>query len=178
MKLYCGTYKKYNEGSLKGAWMDLDEYEDADAFIHACYELHKDEKDPELMFQDVEIENDWEDGLYSECSVPRDYWNIKEALEEEHVDEDLFNAFIQGKCERASVEMVTKCQQCYTGYHYTDTFNAGEQYAQDEFYETHSKQEIDSMEWILRYVDWERVWSDMTYDGYAEYDGYIFNNNW
>ena len=22
------------------------------------------------------------------------------------------------------------------------------------------------------------VWDDMTYDGYAEYDGYVFNNNW
>lgn len=177
MKLYCGTYKKYNEGSLAGAWMDLDDYEDADAFREACLELHKDEKDPELMFQDQEIDNNWEEGLYSECRIPEEYWDIKQALEDEHVDEDVFNAFIQGQCEKASVDMVMKCQDCYTGFH-SDNFHVGEEYAEQEFYDTHSKKECDSMSWILRYVDWARVWNDMTYDGYAEYDGYVFNNNW
>lgn len=178
MKLYCGTYKKYNEGSLFGEWMDLDDYEDVDSFYKACRELHKDEKDPELMFQDVEYEHEWEHGLYSECCAPAEYWEIKEALEDEHVEDDLFDAYIEGQCEKASVEMVSKCMEAYTGHHYTSTSSAGEQYAEDEFYETHSKQEIDSIEWILRYVDWERVWRDMTYDGYFEADGYIFNNNW
>lgn len=32
MKLYCGTYAKYNEGSLKGEWVDLDNF-----FLHNRY---------------------------------------------------------------------------------------------------------------------------------------------
>ena len=79
MKLYVGTYKKYNEGSLAGAWLDLDKFKDAAEFEAACKRIHKDERDPELMFQDVETDPgcDWQEGLYSESSIPRDYWTLK-----------------------------------------------------------------------------------------------------
>lgn len=52
--LYCGTYAKYNDGSIEGNWLKLTDYPDAEAFLEACRELHKDEADPELMFQDFE----------------------------------------------------------------------------------------------------------------------------
>jgi len=79
MKLYVSTYAKYNSGSLAGAWLDLDQYSDADAFERACLALHQDERDPELMFQDCELDAgcDWQNGLYSESSIPRDYWTLK-----------------------------------------------------------------------------------------------------
>lgn len=53
-RLYVGTYHKYNCGSIAGAWLDLDDYTDADEFYEACAELHADEHDPEFMFQDFE----------------------------------------------------------------------------------------------------------------------------
>lgn len=79
MKLYVGTYRKYNEGSLAGAWLDLDRYASAAEFAKACRELHRDERDPELMFQDCETDPgcDWQEGLYSESSIPCDYWTLK-----------------------------------------------------------------------------------------------------
>lgn len=79
MKLYVGTYAKYNEGSLGGAWLDLDKYANADEFEAACRKLHSDERDPEFMFQDVETDPgcDWQEGLYSESSIPREYWSLK-----------------------------------------------------------------------------------------------------
>lgn len=79
MKLYVGTYAKYNSGSLSGAWLDLDKYANADEFEAACRRLHRDESDPELMFQDVETDPgcDWQEGLYSESSIPREYWSLK-----------------------------------------------------------------------------------------------------
>lgn len=79
MKLYVSTYAKYNAGSLAGAWIDLDKYPDADAFERACRALHCNERDPEFMFQDCETDpgSDWQEGLYSECSIPRDYWTLK-----------------------------------------------------------------------------------------------------
>lgn len=79
MKLYVGTYHKYNNGSLGGAWIDLDKFKDGKEFEAACRRLHRDERDPEFMFQDVEIDpgEDWQEGLYSESSIPWDYWKLK-----------------------------------------------------------------------------------------------------
>lgn len=66
LRVYVGTYAKYNNGSLYGAWLDLADYSNKDEFYQACHELHKDESDPEFMFQD------WENipaSLISECSI-------------------------------------------------------------------------------------------------------------
>jgi hypothetical protein len=53
-KIYVGTYAKYNSGSLFGEWIDLTDFNDITEFYNYCYKLHKDEHDPELMFQDWE----------------------------------------------------------------------------------------------------------------------------
>ena len=52
--LYVGTYEKYNNGSIYGAWLQLEDYADAEEFHKACAALHSDESDPEYMFQDYE----------------------------------------------------------------------------------------------------------------------------
>lgn len=176
MKLYVGTYKKYNEGSLEGKWLDLDDYNDKDEFLEACYELHKDEKDPELMFQDSDIDNDWEEKLYAESSVPEEYWEIKEAIKESYINDDIFSVWMNHECETPSVEQVKKCEDCYIT-HMEDSFNPGADYAEQEFEETHSAEEMKRLEWITRYIDWDAVWRDMTFDGYFEEDGYIFDSN-
>ena len=41
--IYCGTYKKYNEGSLFGAWLDLRTFDSYEEFIDVCKQLHADE---------------------------------------------------------------------------------------------------------------------------------------
>lgn len=67
--LYVGTYAKYNNGSIEGKWLYLDDYADADEFLAACGALHQDESDPELMFQDYEhLPN----GLYNESLSLKD----------------------------------------------------------------------------------------------------------
>lgn len=64
--IYVGTYSKYNSGNLAGAWLDLEDYCDEGEFFAACRELHKDEDDPELMFQDTDAPS-W--ALTSESSI-------------------------------------------------------------------------------------------------------------
>lgn len=54
MKVYVGTYNKYNNGSIKGEWLNLSDFETETSFFSKCAEIHKDEKDPEFMFQDHE----------------------------------------------------------------------------------------------------------------------------
>lgn len=49
--VYVGTYRKYNEGSLFGAWLNISDYFDKDDFMAACFALHADEPEAELMFQ-------------------------------------------------------------------------------------------------------------------------------
>lgn len=79
-RLYVGTYAKYNNGDLTGAWLDLSDYNDQEDFIEACKELHKDETDPELMFQDSE---NIPESLYSESSVNENLWEYMELDEDE-----------------------------------------------------------------------------------------------
>jgi len=73
MKVYVGTYQKYNNGSLKGAWLELDDYSDIDEFYEACKKLHSDEEDPEFMFQDKE---NVPDGMVSESHIKAVLWEI------------------------------------------------------------------------------------------------------
>ena len=54
-RVYVGTWKKYNDGNLAGAWLDLTKYANYQDFLKACYNLHSDESDPELMIQDAEL---------------------------------------------------------------------------------------------------------------------------
>jgi antirestriction protein len=68
-RIYVGAYAKYNAGSIKGTWLDMEDYADRDAFLEACRELHKDESDPEFMFQDFE---GFPRGFYNESSAPPD----------------------------------------------------------------------------------------------------------
>jgi len=59
-RVYVGTYAKYTAGSLAGAWLDLDDFADAEDFSDACRQLHADEDDPEIMIQDREgCPSDW-----------------------------------------------------------------------------------------------------------------------
>ena len=54
-RVYVGTYHKYASGSLRGQWVDLASFESFEHFdAFARLELHDDEDDPELMFQDWE----------------------------------------------------------------------------------------------------------------------------
>ncbi len=62
-RVYVGTFGKYAAGSLRGKWLDLEDYNDKDEFTKACKELHKDEADPEFMFNDHEVERKQEESL-------------------------------------------------------------------------------------------------------------------
>lgn len=53
-RVYVGTYGKYVAGSIDGQWLDLSEFADHEDFHAKCLEIHADESDPELMFQDFE----------------------------------------------------------------------------------------------------------------------------
>jgi antirestriction protein len=80
--IYCGTYGKYNDGSIAGKWLNLEDFQDATEFFEACKELHKDEHDPEFMFQDFE---GFPKEFYSESMSTID---MDKLLEWVHLDEE------------------------------------------------------------------------------------------
>ena len=87
--VYCGTYKKYNEGSIAGAWVRITDYANGEEVLKACAKLHKDEADPEFMFQDKENFPDW---FYSECMGAKEFdaviawWKEEQAKPKEKAD--------------------------------------------------------------------------------------------
>lgn len=89
-RVYVGTYAKYNDGNLYGAWLDLEDYDDYEEFIEACKELHKDEHDPELMFQDYE---GFPDEYYNESSINPEVWDW---LELDDSERDLVDSYLKG----------------------------------------------------------------------------------
>jgi antirestriction protein len=124
VSLYVGTYKKYNEGSLFGQWLDLTDYVDAEEFYAACKELHKDEADPEYMFQDFE---GFPDCLYSECGGVERLYEYIEACNEQ--GQDVVDAVLEDGGDFEDVEntyflcrdeMFNEDEQI--GYAYADIF--------------------------------------------------------
>ena len=77
--VYVGTYAKYNNGSLFGAWLNLSNYSDKEEFYEACRELHKDEEDAEYMFQDYE---NIPEALISESWISENFFALRDAVED------------------------------------------------------------------------------------------------
>lgn len=89
-KLYVGTYHKYNCGSIAGEWVTLTNFKDVAEFYAYCAEIHKDEDDPEFMFQDYE---NLPRSFYSECSIDGNFWEFAAALTEQDIDYETFCAW-------------------------------------------------------------------------------------
>lgn len=71
--VYVGTYGKYNGGSIAGKWLKLSKYESKNEFLQACRRLHKDESDPEFMFQDFE---NIPDSMVGESFISDEIWKV------------------------------------------------------------------------------------------------------
>jgi len=87
--VYVGTYGKYTGGSIDGAWVSLNKYPTKDEFYEYIKELHKDEEDPEFMFQDYQ---NFPEKYYSESGLDDGIWDWL-ALDED--DREMLEAYIE-----------------------------------------------------------------------------------
>lgn len=158
MKLYVGTYGKYNSGSIEGAWLDLNDYADKDEFIEACLELHKDEHDPELMFQDYEADNQLEKQFYGESYISERYWEYKDALDNCGLDADVVAEYIMQVGYDDVIEGIEKASENYCG-----TWNSLEEWAEDEV-EQGGYLDKDLPSWITCHIDYSGIARDLSYD--------------
>lgn len=169
-RLYVGTYAKYNNGSISGAWLNLEDYADKDAFLEACAELHKDESDPEFMFQDFE---GFPRKFYSESSVS-DALFAWVALSED--DRLLLSLYMENGNSDADIEEARD--------HFAGEWDSLEDYVQDLWEQSGEMPQAPKNQWWhpANYIDWERMAKDLEQSGdvfTVEHEGkvYVFNNN-
>lgn len=150
-QVYVGTYRKYNEGSLFGKWLELEDYADKSEFHEACLELHKDEDDPELMFQDFQC---IPEGMVGESFINEEAFEFARLSEEEQEMMIIYRADVnqEGDIEQAQEEFRGK-------------FDSKADFAQDWYEESGGLEAVPSF-W-QNHIDWDSVVRDMEHDGFT-----------
>lgn len=148
-RVYVGTYAKYNAGSIAGAWLNLEDYADHDDFTAACYRLHADEDDPELMFQDFE---GFPREFYNESSIDPDLW---EWIDLDDHDKALLAVYRDHVDESGTLETA---RDAYCGHGYDTPGDYAYQLAEDCG---------DLPKHWSSYIDWDVVARELGYDGYT-----------
>lgn len=159
MRIYVGTYGKYNSGSIAGAWLDLADYGDKEDFMLAAKELHADEPDAELMFQDFE---GIPKGMCSEYGVDAEVWDLLAAYDEH--DEGAVNAY----CSLFGAWDESDFQDRYSG-EFKDDADFAYDMAEQCGYLSEMPEHLQS------YFDYSAFARDLMYD-YCTEDGYYFRN--
>lgn len=167
--LYVGTYAKYNNGSIAGKWLYLDEYADADEFLSACKELHKDEDDPELMFQDYE---NFPESFYAESMGTA---GLEKLIEWSHLDADDRELMAEyADATGSNLDDVT-LEQAQDAYQMT--LESGNTEDQQREYGEHVIDEGlmgDIPENLASYLDYEAIGRDCLMDMYISSNGFVF----
>ena len=170
MKVYVGTYAKYNNGSLYGKWLDLSYFGSYDDFICECKDVHKDEADPELMFQDHE-------GILGqmigESWISEKIWELMECISFIK-NEGAFLAFIDNYGYDLSKDDIhkieEKLQKSYQGK-YDSELDFTYDYIDDSY-------DLEEMIGELSaYFDYEAYSRYLFLDNYDYINGYVFLSN-
>jgi len=159
--VYCGTYAKYNNGSLFGEWVDLTQFTDTSDFYAFCAELHKDEEDPEFMFQDYE---NFPASLYCESAVTD---GLYDWINMDSDDQELLAAAIDCFGDIT----LEQAQGAYYGQYDSD-----EDFAQSLAEETGAIN--DDLQWPYTCIDWEYAAREIMYHFVRSDSGHVFNRNW
>jgi len=159
--IYCGTYKKYNEGSLFGAWLDLRTFDSYEEFIDVCKQLHADEEDPELMFQDYQcFPAEW----YSESCMDEEVFDkIIAFIQMDDDKQKAFKAYVSATGD----DSISDFEDCYEG-----------EYDSEEDFATHIVNESYDLERMMGnlsyYFDYKAFARDLFISDYIFEDGYVF----
>ena len=165
-KVYVGTYAKYNNGSLSGAWLDLSDYSDKEEFYEACRELHKDEEDAEYMFQD------WEnvpEGLIGESWISENFFALRDAVEDlSDTEQEAFFVWCNYKShdlgEEDADDLVRDFRDEYQG-----EYDDEEDFAYEIIEECYNLPEF-----AKTYFDYEKFARDLFMCDYWFEDGFVF----
>ena len=160
--VYCGTYGKYNNGSIDGAWLDLEAFGSYDEFLEICALLHDDEDDPEFMFQDYQgFPREW----FDESGLEESFDNIVEYCKLDEDDREVFDAYY---------EWSGNADFAHFRERFMGKFDTEEDFAE---YIVSECYDLDNMMGDLSfYFDYERYARDLFMTDYVFCDGYVFSN--
>lgn len=169
--VYVGTYGKYNEGSIYGAWLNPGDYDTIDDFFSACSELHKDEPEGarEFMFQDKEY---IPGSLYSECSFTDAEFAFCKAWDEisdGYALESFIDAFGINDITDEQ-ELLEKFNEAFYG-----EFDSDEDLAYSIVDDSCMLQGVP--ENVAMYFDYSAYARDLMITDFTEYNGYYFWTN-
>ena len=160
--IYCGTYHKYNNGSLDGAWLELEAFDSYEEFYEICALLHDDEEDPEFMFQDYQgFPSEW----YDESDMEESFDKIIEYCQMTEDEREAFDAYYEctGDDDRAQFEE-----------RYRGQYDSEEDFAEELIAERY---DLDRMMGSLSsYFDYEAYARDLFMTDFTFWDGYVFSN--
>lgn len=165
-KVYVSTYKKYNEGSLNGGWINISDYSDKEGFYEACRELHYDEEDAEFMFQDYE---NIPENLISESWISENFFTLRNAVEKlGDTEQEAFfvwcNYASHDLSEEDAYDLVRDFEAEYQGQ-----YDDEEQFAYQIVEECY-----DLPEFAKTYFDYEKFARDLFMCDYWFDDGFVF----
>jgi antirestriction protein len=159
MKIYVGTYNKYSRGSIAGAWLTLTDYSNAQDFLAACYNLHNDENDPELMFQDFD--------------------DIHRKYQKERVDLDALYEYVNA-CNDDIKDVIDEGLDCEIPLDsimdaYIGTYDNDSDFAYQMASDMGILQEIERVSsWLANAIDWHHAARELMFD-YVKSNGHYFN---
>lgn len=157
--VYCGTYGKYNDGSLAGKWVTLTDFDSYCEFIEYCKELHSDEDDPELMFQDYE---NFPEELYFESGMSEEIFD--KIIEYSNSDDkEALDAYI----DLYGIDNMDAFEDKYMGQ--WDSEEAFAQHIYEECYE------FEMSEFAKKYFDITAFARDLFMCDFDYNNGYVFN---
>lgn len=142
--VYVGTYAKYNAGSIGGEWVNLEGFAgDRAGFLAKCAEIHADEADPELMFQDFQ---NFPRGFYSESELPE---ALFEWLDLDEQDRELLTRYQDAIGDNDAT--IDDARDRFSG-----TANSVAEFA-EQIAEDCGEIPKDIPAWIV--IDWESSWN-------------------
>lgn len=160
--VYCGTYRKYNDGDLYGMWVDISTFNSGEEVIEFCKRLHYDESDPELMFQDFE---DFPRKFYSECMSSKTFDKIIEWYNLDEDERDYVQEYWEEHDESVSIEDI-KDRHLYSG----DT---------NMFFYDMIDSDLDTFQippYLRNAINYEDAKNELS-DGYVVTSNNVFTNN-
>jgi len=147
--VYVGTYAKYNNGDLTGAWLDVSAYNDREDFIEAALALHADEDDPELMFQDYQ---GFPTSYFGESWIDAALWDW---LDLDEIDREIVTLYRHEVDAEASIDDIKE--------RYQGTHMSAEAWAEDWLQSTGGLEGVP--EHLVNYIDFEAYARDARLGG-------------
>lgn len=158
---YVGTYAKYNNGSLDGAWVNVDDFDTYEDFVEYCYKLHSDEIDPEFMIQDI---NNVPKSMYHEAGLPtEEEFNILKAISDSG-NKEAVEAFI----DYYGSTSLDEFEDHYQG-EFASELDFAYEYIESTYGDLH-----DIMGDLANYFDYDAYARDLFLDAFTFHNGFVF----